>query len=69
MVEGRLSDDAFVRNTSGNAQDSSDRIIYESDTGRLYHDRDGTGAAAKVHFATLDRNLDLGSDNFAVVFV
>jgi Ca2+-binding RTX toxin-like protein len=59
---------AFVRNTSGNATDASDRIIYETDTGRLYFDRDGTGSAAKVHFATLDRNLDLDSDNFGIIF-
>ena len=68
MGKGLLAPSAFVRNTSGNAQDSSDRIIYESDTGKVYYDRDGTGSAAKVHFATLDRNLDLGSDNFGVFF-
>jgi Ca2+-binding RTX toxin-like protein len=67
-VEGFLSASAFVKNTSGNAQDSSDRIIYESDTGRLWFDRDGTGSAAKVHFATLGRNLDLANDNFGVIF-
>ena len=57
---------AFVKNTSGNAADSSDRIIYESDTGRLYFDRDGTGLAAKVHFATLDMNLGLTHADFFV---
>jgi Ca2+-binding RTX toxin-like protein len=57
---------AFVRNTSGNATDASDRIIYETDTGRLYFDRDGTGAASKVHFATLDKNLALTHGDFFV---
>ena len=66
LAEGDLAPMAFTRNTSGRAQDASDRIIYETDTGKLWYDRDGTGAAARVHFATLDRNLALESDNFGV---
>jgi Ca2+-binding RTX toxin-like protein len=41
------------QNTSGDAQDSTDRIIYETDTGKLFYDADANGAGAKVHFATL----------------
>jgi len=37
----------------GAAHDASDRIIYQASTGNLYYDPDGTGAAARVHFATL----------------
>ncbi|AZL57754.1 hypothetical protein EI545_02175 [Tabrizicola piscis] len=66
LSAGTLAASAFVRNTSGNAADTSDRIIYESDTGRLYFDRDGTGAAAKVHFATLDTGLALTNADFFV---
>jgi Ca2+-binding RTX toxin-like protein len=66
LAAGTLAATGFVQNTSGNAADASDRIIYESDTGRLYFDRDGTGAAAKVHFATLATGLTLTSADFFV---
>ena len=66
LADGTLAASAFAHNTSGNAADASDRIIYESDTGRLYFDRDGTGAAAKVHFATLTANLAMTNADFFV---
>ena len=66
LAGGGLSAGAFARNATGQAGDASDRIIYESDTGRLYFDRDGTGLAAKVHFATLDMNLGLTHADFFV---
>ena len=66
LAVGALSGAAFVRNTSGNAADASDRIIYESDTGKLFFDRDGTGAAAKVHFATLEAGLSVTRADFLV---
>jgi Ca2+-binding RTX toxin-like protein len=63
---GTLAKAAFARNTSGQATDRSDRIIYETDTGKLYFDRDGTGSAARVHVATLDKNLALTHADFLV---
>jgi Ca2+-binding RTX toxin-like protein len=66
LANGTLAASAFVRNTSGNAADASDRIIYETDTGKLYFDRDGTGAAAKVHFATIGTNLNVTNSDFFV---
>ena len=63
---GTLSAAAFAQNTSGNAADRSDRIIYEADTGKLWFDRDGTGSAARVHVATLDKNLALTQADFLV---
>ncbi len=66
LAGGTLAASAFALNTSGNATDASDRIIYESDTGNLYFDRDGTGAAARVHFATLDTGLALTNADFFV---
>ncbi|WP_281413543.1 heparin lyase I family protein [Microvirga antarctica] len=35
------------------ATSMSDRIIYDDNTGAIYYDSDGTGAAAQVHIATL----------------
>ncbi|MCX7301171.1 MAG: calcium-binding protein [Rhodobacterales bacterium] len=66
LANGALAGSAFVSNTSGNAADASDRIIYESDTGKLFFDKDGTGGAAKVQFATLATGLALTSADFFV---
>jgi serralysin len=63
-LKGGITPSAFARNATGMARDTSDRIIYESDTGKLYYDRDGTGSATRVHFATLDKDLDLTHENF-----
>lgn len=49
---GTLSSSAFVTGTS--ALDASDRIIFDDTTGHLFYDADGSGAAAAIHFATLD---------------
>jgi Ca2+-binding RTX toxin-like protein len=45
--------------TGNAAQDANDRIIYDAATGALYYDRDGTGAAAQIQFATLSSGLAL----------
>ena len=66
LAEGVLSASAFAANASGNAADASDRIIYETDTGRLFFDADGNGAAAKVQFATIGANLAVTSADFFV---
>ena len=66
LSAGALVREAFVRNNTGRAQDASDRIIYESDTGRLYFDIDGTGAADAVHFATLQKGLALTHADFVI---
>jgi Ca2+-binding RTX toxin-like protein len=66
LAGGTLAAGAFVKNTSGKAADAGDRIIYETDTGKLFFDKDGTGSAAKVHFATLGKNLSLTHADFDV---
>jgi Ca2+-binding RTX toxin-like protein len=66
LANGALDDFFFVSNTSGNAEFAFDRIIYETDTGKLFFDRDGTGGAAKVQFATLATGLALTSADFFV---
>ena len=66
LATGVLAATAFVRNTTGAAADASDRIIYETDTGALLFDRDGTGAIAAVRFATLGTNLAVTNADFLV---
>ncbi|MGO4836406.1 calcium-binding protein, partial [Rhizobiaceae sp. 2RAB30] len=64
---GVLAASAFVRNSTGLAQDASDRIIYETDTGWLNYDYNGTAAGGNVHFARIGTNLALTNADFHVV--
>lgn len=65
---GVLSAAAFVKNATGVATDSSDRIIYETDTGKLFYDRDGNGSAfAGVQFAKLAPGLTLTNADFFII--
>ncbi len=66
LATGTLAASAYVQNTTGTAADASDRIIYETDTGKVFFDRDGTGAATAVQFATIGTNLVLTSADFVV---
>jgi Ca2+-binding RTX toxin-like protein len=64
---GVLTAGAFQANTSGVASDSSDRIIYETDTGNLYYDADGLGGVAGILFAKLATDLQLTNADFVVI--
>lgn len=66
LARGLLVATAFAANADGLATDGLDRIIYETDTGNLYFDADGSGAAARVQFARLTANLALTNADFFV---
>ena len=57
----------FWKSTTGTAHDSSDRIIYETDTGWLNYDSNGNAAGGGVHIAKLAPNLALTSADFIVI--
>jgi Ca2+-binding RTX toxin-like protein len=61
----KLAADLFV--SASGAQDTQDRIIYDQETGSLYYDRDGTGSAAQVKFATLTNKAKLSFHDFFVI--
>jgi Ca2+-binding RTX toxin-like protein len=76
----RLDDAIFTALTAGVLQasqfkdnaiaprDADDRIIYNSNTGSLFYDADGTGAAfAAVKFASLAPGLALTAADFVVI--
>ena len=66
LKAGALSAAAFYVGTA--AHDADDRIIYDSGTGKLFFDRDGTGATYKaVQFATLDNHATITAADFVVV--
>jgi Ca2+-binding RTX toxin-like protein len=63
---GRLKADYFHAGTS--AHDANDHVIYDSNTGKLYYDDDGSGAHAQVCFATLaNRPANVSAADFVVV--
>ena len=59
-----LSASAFVLGTA--AGDANDRILYDQATGNIFHDADGTGAAAAVLFATVTAGLALTNADFII---
>lgn len=66
LALGALSASTFVANTSGQATSSSHRIIYETDTGNLYYDSNGSASGGRVQFATLAPGLALTAADFFV---
>ncbi len=61
---GALAATAFAVDA---ARDASTRIIYDSKTGNLLYDADGTGSKAAVVFAHLDPGLALNAGHFHLI--
>ena len=57
---------AFQQNTTGLATQADDRIIYETDTGNLFYDSNGTAAGGSVLFATLTGHPTITVSDFIV---
>eukprot|EP00913_Durusdinium_trenchii_P021281 g19994.t1 len=64
---GFVANSMFVQNTTGTARDSNDHLIYETDTGNLYYDSNGSRAGGSVLFAHLEDNLSLTFRDFLIV--
>jgi Ca2+-binding RTX toxin-like protein len=62
---GKIKAGAFFAGKA--AHDLSDRIVYDKDTGVLYYDKDGTGAAAQVQIAILSKHLKMTADDFRAI--
>lgn len=65
--DGGLKDGAFVANDTGLAADRGDRIIYDTSTGEVFYDADGSKAGKAVLIATLDAGLALGAADILVI--
>jgi Ca2+-binding RTX toxin-like protein/cyclophilin family peptidyl-prolyl cis-trans isomerase len=50
---GALASANFRASTTGNAVDNNDHVLYDTDSGQLFYDADGSGAGAKVLIAIL----------------
>jgi Ca2+-binding RTX toxin-like protein len=60
-------DSRFAANSSGTAQDASDRVIYNTTTGELWYDVDGSGAGARQLIATLEGAPTLVATDIEIV--
>ena len=67
LADGGLARSAFVANRAGAATNDLQRVIYETDSGKLSFDADGNGDGAAVQFATLTAGLNLSSTDFLVI--
>ena len=67
LVAGALLGTAFSSSTDGIATNTTDRIMYETDTGFLWYDADGNSAGLRVKFADLAGRLVMAAGEFAVV--
>ncbi|NKN36663.1 protease [Agrobacterium sp. a22-2] len=64
---GTLAAAAFRKNATGLAGDSNDRIIYETDTGDLFYDSNGTGSGGRTMIAHLGSGLAVTNQDFLIV--
>lgn len=65
---GLLAATAFTANVTGTATTTAHRIIYETDTGKLFYDADGSGNGAAIQFAEIAPNLRTLSIRDFVIF-
>ncbi|WP_114945624.1 calcium-binding protein [Microvirga calopogonii] len=63
--KGWLKEYAFW--TGSAAHDANDRIIYDSNSGNLYYDPDGTGGASQKYIAKLSPHLAVTHKDFFLV--
>ena len=66
-LPGKLSVQNFARNLDGVAKDKNDYIVYETDTGKLFYDADGSGKGKAVLIATLENKAALTAADFYVI--
>ena len=68
IITGTLNNMYFKANATGIATDSNDYIVYNTTTGDLSYDADGSGRGAAVVFATLSNiPTDLTYNDFIVI--
>jgi Ca2+-binding RTX toxin-like protein len=66
-ARGTLSSVKFWASTTGKAHDTNDRILYNTRTGELFYDPDGTGRQAAVEFANLTNKVKITAADFVII--
>jgi Ca2+-binding RTX toxin-like protein len=67
LTTGTLAATSFVAKAGAVAHDGNDYILYDTTTGNLAYDADGTGAQAAVLFATLSGHPTMVAADIGVV--
>ncbi len=62
-----LHSSIFESLVSNTMEEWEQYVRYHADTGHLTYDSDGSGKADGIHFATLDKDLEINQTNFTVV--
>ncbi len=57
----------YAKDGATKAYDASDRLVYDSKSGKLYYDDDGKGGHAAIQFATLSGHPAITYGDFAIV--
>ena len=65
LAEGALAEGSFVTGIA--AADADDFIIYDSASGQIFYDADGSGAGSAVLFATVQPGVALSAADFIVI--
>lgn len=60
-------DGAFVANATGTAQTAAQHLVYDTDSGALFYDADGSGPQQAIQFATLLGHPPIAAADFLVV--
>ena len=60
-------DARFWASSSGAAHDANDRVLYNTSTGQLYYDADGSGSGAAQLIATISGNPTIAATDIAVI--
>jgi Ca2+-binding RTX toxin-like protein len=64
---GTLTAAQFTANATGTAGDLDDRIIYETDTGNLFYDTNGSAAGGSTLFAIVGAGLGITNADFLII--
>jgi Ca2+-binding RTX toxin-like protein len=64
--ESVLSTKLFAVNGAGSAMDDNDYILYNTSSGALLYDADGSGEGAAVQFAALTNKPEISANDFLV---
>ncbi|WP_442580794.1 beta strand repeat-containing protein [Mesorhizobium sp. ASY16-5R] len=64
---GTLSAAQFTANAAGVAGDADDRIIYETDTGNIFYDTNGSAAGGSTLFAIVGAGLGITNADFLII--
>ena len=61
---GNLGSAQFIKGTTATTADQ--RIVYDSNTGKLYYDADGSGSGNAVQIALIGNKAALGATDFII---